>query len=67
MHASDHPSIPALFQHSVLAWRASYLAEKALRQHLPEEDKPAETEEAVDATPLRIVKPRRFAGRRRGS
>ena len=41
-----------------------FLAEKALRQQLKTEDESAATAETADATPLKIVKPGRFAGRR---
>ena len=64
MDASDRTSLPSLFKRSVLAWRADYLAEKALRQQVSDEDKPAETTETACATPLKIVRPRRFAGRK---
>ncbi len=64
MHASESLSIPTLFKRSVFAWRASFLAEKALRQQLKVEDQSAATVETTDATPPKIVKPGRFAGRR---
>jgi hypothetical protein len=60
MHASDRPVTPTLFQRSVFAWRASFLAEKAMRQQLTPQD------EAANATPVKIVKPGKFAGRKSG-
>jgi hypothetical protein len=57
MHVSDRPATPTLFKRSVFAWRAAFLAEKALRQQLTPQDEVVET-------PLKIVKPGKFAGRK---
>jgi hypothetical protein len=64
MHASEGPSTTPLFKRSVFAWRAGFLAEKALRQQLNAEEGVTAATETAAATPPKIVRPGRFAGRR---